>query len=231
MAPHGSRTPRRTVLLGATAAGLLLLIAAPSPSAAVASLREPPAADPTAPLVAVLSLLAWLLTGWLLVTVALTAGAHLPGAFGRGCRTAAGRVAPAGVRRAVEVALGLSIVVGVVGATPASASPGAAGPAPAAASLDWPAPPAAVDLDWAATPAAAPEPAEPTAPVVVQPGDSLWAIAERDLAARTGTEPSDADVAQAWPSWWAANRDTVGDDPDVISPGTELDPPAAGSPS
>lgn len=225
-----STAPRRPVLLGATVAGLLLLVAAPSPWAAVDALREPPAGDPTASLVALISLLAWLLTAWLLVTVALTAGGHLPGALGRACRTAVRRVAPVGVRRAVEVALGLSIVVGVVGAPPAAASPGAAGPAPAAASLDWAAPSTA-DLDWAATPAAAPGPAEATDSVVVQPGDSLWAIAERDLAARTGTKPSDADVAQAWPSWWAANRDAVGADPDVISPGTELDPPAAGSPS
>ncbi len=61
---------------------------------------------------------------------------------------------------------------------------------------------------------------------MVQPGDSLWELAEADLAAR-GEPTTDAAVAQAWPSWWAANRDTVGEDPDLLQPGTRLTPPPA----
>jgi nucleoid-associated protein YgaU len=60
---------------------------------------------------------------------------------------------------------------------------------------------------------------------VVQSGDSLWALAEQDLARRS--EPTtDAAVARAWPTWWSANRDAVGDDPDLLHPGTRLTAPA-----
>jgi nucleoid-associated protein YgaU len=220
---------RRIVVPGSVAAGLLLLLVAPTPAAALHALREPAAtADVTGPLVALLSLIAWALAAWLLLTAALTAGAHLPGTAGRASRSAARRLAPAAVRRGIELALGLSVVVGVVGSAPAAANPRPpAGPALAAVSLDWSAPDPdapAPPLDWAASPTAAPSPAAPD-DVVVSPGDSLWRIAEQDLAARSGIPPSDAAVAQAWPSWWAANRDAVGEDPDLISPGTRLRPP------
>lgn len=65
--------------------------------------------------------------------------------------------------------------------------------------------------------------------VVVRPGDSLWQLAERDLTARDGAAPSAARVAAAWPGWWAANRDTVGADPDLVLPGQVLHPPADGA--
>lgn len=228
--------PRRTVVLGGALSALLLLAAAPAPAVAVRALREPASAgDVAAPLVALLSLLAWALAVWLLLTVAVTAAAHLPGLTGHAARSAARRLAPATVRRAVEVALGLSVVVGVGAAGPAAASPGPpTAPAAAAPSLDWAAPspeglapePIAPSLDWAARPAGAPRVAAEQ--VVVARGDSLWSLAERDLAARTGAAPCDGDIAQAWPAWWAANRDVVGDDPDVIQPGTRLSPPADG---
>lgn len=57
--------------------------------------------------------------------------------------------------------------------------------------------------------------------VTVRPGDSLWAIAARDL----GPGASGAEVATAWPRWWAANRPVVGADPDVIHPGQRLSAP------
>jgi nucleoid-associated protein YgaU len=60
--------------------------------------------------------------------------------------------------------------------------------------------------------------------LVVQPGDSLWAIAARHL----GPAASEAQIAQAWPQWWSANRTVVGDDPDLIQPGTHLAPPSHG---
>lgn len=79
------------------------------------------------------------------------------------------------------------------------------------------APPARTPSGAAAAPAA----------VVVAPGDSLWALAEAHLE-RTGTaSPTDRQVAAAWPLWWSANRDVVGDDPDLIHPGTVLQPPQA----
>ena len=236
---------QRTALVSVVGAAALLLTTGPTPTGALAALQAGAASDPTAPVVALGTLLAWPLAAWLLTTVALTAGGGLPGLAGGACRALVRHVAPGAWRRSVEVALGLTVVVGVVGAPPAAAEPAA--PAPTV-SLDWAAaadPAAAgpgVDLDWAAAAEPAPpapvprlaaprstaQPSRtPDAAVVVAPGDSLWAIAEQDLAARTGAAPSDADVAQAWPAWWAANRDAVGPDPHVIRPGTRLAPPAA----
>lgn len=59
-------------------------------------------------------------------------------------------------------------------------------------------------------------PAPPTpADYVVRPGDSLWSIAR--------AHPDDAtDVEERWRAIWRANRDVVGDDPDLILPGQAL---------
>ncbi len=56
------------------------------------------------------------------------------------------------------------------------------------------------------------------ADVVVLAGDSLWSIAARHL----GPEADDAEIAQAWPQWWKANRAVVGEDPDLLLPGQRL---------
>lgn len=55
---------------------------------------------------------------------------------------------------------------------------------------------------------------------VVCPGDSLWSIA-RDHPGLTDS------VDQRWLAIWLANRDVVGDDPDLILPGQALRLPAA----
>ena len=60
--------------------------------------------------------------------------------------------------------------------------------------------------------------------VTVRRGDSLWSIAVRHL----GSAATDAEVARAWPQWYAANREVIGDDPDLIHPGTQLVPPREG---
>ena len=50
---------------------------------------------------------------------------------------------------------------------------------------------------------------------VVRPGDSLWSIAQ--------AHPADGDdVERRWRAIWAANRDVVGADPDLIHPGQAL---------
>ena len=61
------------------------------------------------------------------------------------------------------------------------------------------------------------------AEVVVRRGDSLWSIAARHL----GPDASDAEIAGAWPAWFEANRDVVGDDPDQLRPGQVLHAPKA----
>ncbi|GAA1478601.1 hypothetical protein GCM10009623_30470 [Nocardioides aestuarii] len=58
--------------------------------------------------------------------------------------------------------------------------------------------------------------------VRVSPGDTLWQLAEADLGA--GAEP--ADVERRWRQIYAANRDVVGADPDLIRPGQRLALPA-----
>jgi len=49
---------------------------------------------------------------------------------------------------------------------------------------------------------------------VVRPGESLWSIAE----ATWGT----GEIEGRWRAIWTANRDVIGDDPDLILPGQEL---------
>lgn len=229
----------RPVVLGAGAAGALLVLCAPPPAAAIAVLSEGAlTADPTAPVLAVVALAAWALAAWLGVVVLVTSLGRLPGLPGRACAAVARRTAPSAVRRAVEVALGLGLATGALGAGPASAvtvdghaarqlpgatsAPAPAGPEriPIADQGPGPAPatgPVGSDsLDWPRT--AAPD-------VVVQPGDTLWGLAEQALRATASAPPSDTAVAHAWPAWWAANRQVIGEDPDLILPGTVLSPP------
>lgn len=59
------------------------------------------------------------------------------------------------------------------------------------------------------------------AEVVVRRGDSLWSIAATHL----GRDASEAEVALAWPKWFDANREVVGDDPHLLLPGQVLRPP------
>jgi nucleoid-associated protein YgaU len=61
-------------------------------------------------------------------------------------------------------------------------------------------------------------------PHVVRRGDTLWDIA----AARLGPGATPAQIAAAWPRWYAVNRHVIGPDPAVIVPGQRLVPPAAG---
>ena len=276
--PHG---PRATATASAGAL-VALLLTAPSPRAALRSLAGAGSAidaatDPTAPLVAVVAMLAWAVASWLALTVVVVLLSRVPGLLGRTARALGGRIAPATVRRAVEAALGISVAVGVAAPTAALATPAtlptatlptAAAPAEAAWDLDWPSrtaaplpgppsraapapavstptpapavtatrpPPAAEPPRARPAPATAPtaptavvrpSPAAPDAAVVVRPGDTLWSLAEASLRA-AGTAPTDRQVAQTWPRWWAANREAVGDDPDLLLPGTVLRPPGS----
>ena len=75
-------------------------------------------------------------------------------------------------------------------------------------------------------PAAAPPAADPAA-VVVRRGDTLWAIAARSLPPGA----SAADIAHACGQWHAANRDVIGDDPNLIFPMQRLAPPLGKDPT
>ncbi|HEX6577497.1 MAG TPA: LysM domain-containing protein [Jiangellaceae bacterium] len=58
--------------------------------------------------------------------------------------------------------------------------------------------------------------------VVVVSGDCLWTIAARAI----GPDATDAEIAVAWPRWYARNRVNIGTDPDLLIPGMVLRPPA-----
>jgi nucleoid-associated protein YgaU len=57
--------------------------------------------------------------------------------------------------------------------------------------------------------------------VIVRRGDSLWRIA----AAHLPGQPTDRRIAASWPRWYAANRQVVGTDPNLITPGEVLHAP------
>ncbi|MDR7382205.1 LysM peptidoglycan-binding domain-containing protein [Promicromonospora iranensis] len=62
--------------------------------------------------------------------------------------------------------------------------------------------------------------------VVVEPGDTLWAIAADRLASGSGgSGSSDAEIASAVTRWHQANRHVLGTNPDLIRPGTVLRQP------
>jgi nucleoid-associated protein YgaU len=160
---------------------------------------------------------------------------------------------PALVRPALAALLAGGVTLGSIGsavaATPrppataapaagtAAGAPGAPGqvlPDPgwtAGASLPGPgwtpsrpsAPPQA-QPDVTVVAAAAVRHSEP-APLVVRRGDTLWAIAARQL----GPAATDAEIAEQWPRWWAANRAQIGDDPDLLLPGQVLVAPVGGA--
>lgn len=212
---------RALVLTAAAGAGLLVL------------LRHRPdgsttTADPTALVVLAAAWVAWALTGYLLVGIGAAAAAHLR-RTPRLAPTPAARLAPAVVRRLVAATVGASTAAAVVAASPAMAWADAPPPAPPVATappLDWP--------GLAATPAPKPAPAiglvsqqqrrhtRVREELVVRPGDSLWSLTAR----RLGPAASTAAIAAQWPRLYAANRDAIGHDPNLIRPGQRLVLPA-----
>jgi hypothetical protein len=132
-----------------------------------------------------------------------------------GWRPRAAGALPAPVRRLVMTSVAAAVAVGA--AMPATADDvyPAWGPAEPSAA------PAPVELH---AESAAPPVADsgPTLHRVVR-GESLWRIA----AERLGPDASDAQIAAAWPTIYAANRDTIGDDPGLILPGQLLAIPEA----
>jgi len=71
--------------------------------------------------------------------------------------------------------------------------------------------------------ATAPPPlsADRTESVIVRGGDSLWSIAAHHLP----PNPTDTDIDIAWRAWYFANKDVIGNNPDLIQPGQHLLPP------
>jgi nucleoid-associated protein YgaU len=201
-----------------------MLTARPHPSGPVASWPGDELAITTAWMLAVLSCI------WLVVVSAVCdAGFRTP--TSRVARRGA-RLAPAFVRRLVEVALVGTFVAGSV--NPAGASGGHR--APPRPPRDEPvvrAPAPSVDAHPTPTPttrppvARAPVTAAPAARVstpgrtyAVRPGDNLWRISRRELVGRGNAQPDDSTIARYWQAVIAANRTTLrSGNPNLIFPG------------
>lgn len=214
------------LLLGDVAALAALWPLAPRPGRLAGSLAHPQqwVADVGADraVVALAGAALWLAAAWLGAGLAAGVAASLPGTLGRAGHRLAATLLPRTCYRLIAGAAGLGVLLGPVaaGATTAGASTTAPGhPAPASPSVSAPRLPAS-SLPAPALPAtarrSAPGAADPT--VTVRPGDSLWRIA----AAHLPPGASAARIAAAWPRWYAANRRTVGADPDLLLPGQPL---------
>jgi nucleoid-associated protein YgaU len=235
---------RRLVLTAASMALVAVALAALTPAvpdmagALASAQRTADTMGPDALVVAAAGLLAWVVWGWGVLGLALTAASALPGMLGSAARLATHVVLPAGARRSAALLLGLGIgVAGPLVATSTVLATPAVAAVPAGAVPDWPAAPSADRV--AAAPAAVPakdpvpdwSPAFPTPPEedrhVVVRGDCLWHIAESWLLARSGAPPTDGQIARAVHDWWTANSDVIGPDPDRLLPGQLLRPPGA----
>jgi len=175
---------------------------------------------------------------WLAATAAVALLAGLGAALAPGSRptTVLERVTerrcPRRVRRLVVLGLGVTLAAGgTAGPALAAGSPGpGAAPTSAAAALSGlPLPDRTTGVDLtatAATPSLRPVPARSSgrsgsvrpATVVVRPGDSLWALAAALLPAGA----DDAEITAAWHRLHRVNADVIGEDPDLIRPGTRL---------
>lgn len=108
---------------------------------------------------------------------------------------------------------------------PATPAPSPSQPPPNAPSAQ-PTAPASVETPAVQPPTtSAPPSAESPAATtyIVQPGDSLWRIAQLHGA------DGESETSTAWPRWYELNRDLIGPDPDLIHPGQVLRVPTLDS--
>jgi len=209
--------------------GVALARLAPDGAALRAALAHPQdVADTAGPDTVVLAwaaALAWAVWAWGVLGLTLTAATAIPGLLGRVAAGLLRGVLPAGARRAAALSLGIGLGVGIGAPAVAGAAPG-----PAIATPDWPAAQSAAAPDWPAATRTAPAPPAPDWPAsaegdhVVLRGDCLWDIAAARLASGAAP-PTDAEIAEAVPAWWTANRAVIGPDPDLLLPGQVLHPP------
>jgi LysM repeat protein len=192
----------------------------------------------TGVLVVGLGLAAWLALSVVVATTCATGRAA--GLTWRAGEQLVARCAPDLVRRglvlAVGAGIGLSAATGATAAAPGDLDLGWAATAATAtaapAGVDATSPVAvtapAVTSTISSDARGSAMPAAPTAhtdTVVVAPGDTLWHIAQRAL----GDDAGAADIASAWPAWYANNAEVIGDDPDLLQPGQVLHAPTTTS--
>lgn len=197
------------------------------------------AAGPEVAMASLIRLGALAVAGWLIVATAAqfvaVVGAPLV------VRRIADLIAPRSLQRFVHGLAGVSLSTGLAVVAPGAGTPSAVtGSHLVAAHLVGEPPPGTATLRLVpdvgspipdAAPPAAPVPVAPVAPaavpaptadtVVVEPGDSLWSIAEETLADAGGGEPDDRAVERYWRRLVDTNRSTLVDpgNPDLIYPG------------
>jgi LysM domain len=200
-------------------------------------------ADPVAPVIAVLSLVAEVMAGYLLALLMLRSLSLLPGPLGRLTGRAVLLASPRTLHRLLDVLAGGALLAqATLVAMPGA--PSGRGPialhhttAPAPTACGRPA-----ELGRGGGPAQArPGPRRSAAPLppwleggpsnatpqhtTVREGDTLWEIAAAHLAPADRSLPR---VNRYWQRIYRANRSVIVVDPDLIRPGTHLDVPAPG---
>jgi LysM domain len=181
----------------------------------------------------------WVVALWLGLALVTMTAAMLPGLAGRWAIECSRRLVPATLHRVLAGALGLGVLVAPVaaGAATTGIAVTSAG-RPAAASVNsLPAP------VWPTDPTPAQPPAHDQPPThsairpvsstgsaadryTVRSGDSLWLIAARRIPHATA-----AQIASAWPQWYATNRAVIGADPNQLLPGQVLRTPLSTQPT
>jgi len=232
-------------LVGAAAVGSIFLTTARATWAAISAAGPADLADG---ILLVVALVGAALSLWLGLGMALSALSAVPGALGRACGQLAGQVAPAAVRKVVAFILGTTLTAAFVPGTaladighvplrPAVVAAarrlmsGLSEAAPVASFRDDSRAPRDMDsVDaaplpvWSTSSPRGPRHNREHVPprsIVVHRGDTLWSIAAR----RLGASATAADIDAEWHRWFAANRDIVGADPNLILPGQVLHAP------
>ena len=237
-----ARPAARALALEAALAGVAGALWSAGPAAPAPPLRSWSGAaqwyasvGPDVAVASVVRIGALVVTVWLMVATAaqLVAGAGAS----TGVRRAADLIAPRSLKRLVHGLAGFSLSAGLAVVAPSAGTPTVepasvavlhlrAEPPPGTAALHLV--PDAIAPDVA--PPAMPVPVAPVADtVIVEPGDSLWSIAEEVLAGeRDGAQPDDATAAQYWRRLVDANRANLVDpaNPDLIFPGQVVTLPA-----
>lgn len=158
----------------------------------------------------------WLCAAWFVLAVVCAAVAQVPGAVGRASAVAADVLTPWTLRTMIVAGLGLTMINGPGAAAAAGGTgvPGATRALESTAEINGWAVGSRSELDLPPLD----RPADARSVVVVQPGDCLWSIAAQHL----GGDPADAQIAEAWPLWYDANRAVIGPDPNLLQPGQVL---------
>lgn len=202
-----------------------------------------PGATPDQAIGLVAAGLALALILWLMLSTVAAVLAHLPGRCGVIAARVTDSCAPTVSRRLAGALIGMAAVSSVAPGVASAARPavptsvvGAVATADGLIGGDGPGFSPVQTVSSAAAPSPGWRPSRPPVgadagavlltpvrsrereQVVVRRGDTLWDLARRDL----GHDAPDAEVAEVWPQWYAANRQVIGPDPGRLRPGQIL---------